>query len=244
MAVISRFWAATIGMGLALGAAMWVELALGNGGPEFFLGFLLLSALAALALFLLRRVPENPVSWVLSGAVFGTIVNQTAYSYFVAGWVGAEIAFVLHNVLLWVSLGLMGLLILLFPTGRPPSPRWNWVVWLVSLGSLSQMVRPVYLAVDLPLSELDDGPTGSVLVDSISFVGQAAVALAMVVALVGLIVRFIRSRGVERLQIIYVIPPFTCLAAFWVIESIWEGSVLSIALLGLGGVTLPIAIVL
>jgi hypothetical protein len=34
------------------------------------------------------------------------------------------------------------------------------------------------------------------------------------------------------------------LAAFWVIESIWEGSVLSIALLGLGGVTLPIAIVL
>lgn len=244
MSLDARFWIAATTMGLALGTAIWVELALGNGGPELLLGFGLLATLAALALFLVRRIPENPVSWVLAGAVFSTVVNQAAYSYFVAGWAGAQLAFVLHNVLLWASLGLMGLLILLFPTGRPPSPRWNWVIWLAGLGSLSQMVRSIHLAVDLPLSELVDGSTGSALVDSISFVGQAAVALAIVAALVGLIVRFLRSRGVERLQMMYVVPSFTCLAAFWVIESVWEGSVLSMVLLGLGGVTLPIAIVL
>lgn len=227
----------------ALGVAVAVETSTGNGGLAFALGFLLIVGLSALALFLIYRVPENAASWVFWGAVLSTILNQTAWTWFANRLPGASAAFVVHNVLLWVSLGLMGFLTLLFPTGQPPTPRWSWVLWLGGLGTLSQVVRPVYLAVDIPLADLADGPTGSSLVDSISLLGQLAVVLAIVAALVGLIIRFIKATGVEKLQMKYVVVPFASLAGFWVVESIWQGSTLAILLLGFGGVTLPLAIV-
>jgi two-component system NarL family sensor kinase len=87
-----------------------------------------------LAALMLARLPRNPISWILSAAAFGGAaglfgLEYATYSHFVhglpagrwAGWVGE-----------WISapgLLLASVALLLFPTGRVPSPRWRPLLW-------------------------------------------------------------------------------------------------------------------
>ena len=81
------------------------------------------------------RKPGNPLGWLLLSATVVSMLTDDAAYYAVADYR-------LHNgglPLGWVALlvqpsGLLGLVLiglvfLLFPDGRPPSPRWRWVLW-------------------------------------------------------------------------------------------------------------------
>lgn len=110
----------------------------------------------------------------------------------------------LADLLWFVPLLLLGsYLLLLFPTGRPPSARWRWVGQLGGIG---------LALVLLPLARGTWAGRGS------SFVPEEAVpvplvagvpavlgALACVAALIGavaaLVARFRQARGIERLQL-------------------------------------------
>jgi hypothetical protein len=97
------------------------------------------------------------------------------------------------------------LLLLLFPTGGLASPRWRIVVWMLGLGAASSLVvtavRPGVIFEDsLPVENpaAIGGIAGLLdavdVVSTVLFVGSAAFAV------VGVVRRFRRSRGVERLQ--------------------------------------------
>ena len=100
--------------------------------------------------------------------------------------------------LLPLNLGL-----LLFPDGRPPSPRWRWAVWTsigaVAISSLAQiwLTRP---SSTLPYGAIQGtsdllGGTGIALT-----VGSALEIAMVLVGLTAMIVRFRRSSGIERQQ--------------------------------------------
>ena len=96
-------------------------------------------------------------------------------------------------------------LLMLFPTGRLPSPRWRVLAWTtglvfaVSLASLALAPGPVrdFSAVQNPFG-LRSAAAG---IDAAEAIGARVALVCVVAVVVSLIWRFYRSRGEERLQI-------------------------------------------
>ena len=89
----------------------------------------------ALGTLLAWRRPGNPIGWLILGLAGFAALSEAASFYAVADYrqhAG-------HLPLGWLALlaqpgwapaiASIGLLILLFPDGRLPSPRWRWVLW-------------------------------------------------------------------------------------------------------------------
>lgn len=153
-------------------------------------------------------------------------------------------AFATHHVLFGVSFIASAQLVLTFPTGQPISPSWQWVGRIAATGVVLATIRPVYAAIVTPAGELVDGPVGIQIIDTGRTVGVSSFGMAMVLALASFIVRFRRAEGVERLQLRYLIPPFVLLIGFFLVEVLQPETTIAMVFLALGGVTLPVAIVL
>ena len=147
MTVSRRVWAFGLwGLMLtAFGCAALFDLQGGTGllGSGGFLFLLIGFVFGTVGLLLALRVAENRMGWVFlaAGALFGVYAAAHQYFYsgvvndwplvWVAGWLN-------YAVYMPAILALIALPLLLFPTGRVPSPRWRWVMWAVVLfGTMS-----------------------------------------------------------------------------------------------------------
>ncbi|MEZ0284620.1 MAG: hypothetical protein ACAH79_05225, partial [Thermoleophilia bacterium] len=174
------------------------------------LGFAAFSIPALVAgVAIARKRPENAVGPIV--AALGLIpALDVAFDAWAGAAVdghvaGAEWAALLYDSD-WIPVfGLLALLLLLFPDGRPPGPRWRWAVWLAIAAPVlvalvaafrDEPFEAPYEDVAHPLPALPD-PADAAL-------GAAALGVllaAVVLAAIAMIVRFRRSRGVERIQI-------------------------------------------
>ncbi|HTI33022.1 MAG TPA: sensor histidine kinase [Miltoncostaea sp.] len=155
-----------------------------------------------------RGRPRNAVGAVV--AAIGLVVVADA---FVGRWASAAV----HGEAAgagWAALafdadwiptfGLLALLLLLFPDGRPLSPRWRWAVALTIAATLLACGTAVLR--DEPFDAPYDGvaPPVGVLPDAAAGVLMAVclplLMVALALAAVAVILRFRRSRGVERTQ--------------------------------------------
>ncbi len=118
---------------------------------------------------------------------------------------GVLVLHVLGAALFLVSmLGLLPVLVLVFPTGRLPSRRWRPVLWAVAGGLVlyiaSALVKPGPLDEGLPANPL--GLEGAEeLLASVGAVLGLLFAVFLVLVLASLVRRFRRARGDERQQL-------------------------------------------
>ncbi|CUR59156.1 putative two-component system histidine kinase [metagenome] len=180
--------------------ASWLALAIGA---------LVVPATAALSVLVTRR-REGAVVGVLLGCLslaVGAVIAKEVWLQWLAttgdpgrwDWLVAVTA---ENA--WWILASFALLLLHFPTGSVPSPRWRWVpALIVAAAAITQAYGAVEQApFRAPLAGLDrpfgPPPAWAQLVGEVAFV----VLLVLIVAsAASLVLRFRRSDGVQRQQI-------------------------------------------
>ena len=89
------------------------------------------------------RRPDNPLGWLMLSGAFFLALSEDASYYSVADYGLRHGDLPLGGVALLAQPGwapaivLLGVLVLLFPDGRPPSSRWRWLAWaFLAVGAL------------------------------------------------------------------------------------------------------------
>ena len=157
------------------------------------------------------RHPRNAIGWIFCsvGATIGLNSFAGDYAEF---WLASGFGMSsLGETAAWFSSWLWSLLVyapasfllLLFPDGRLPSPRWRPVAWGVALGTAGGVVGYALQAgplVDFPQIANPYGVGGPV-VGMVRVAGGIVAAVSMVASAVSLIVRLRRAGSVQRQQI-------------------------------------------
>ena len=158
---------------------------------------------------IVSRRPNHAIGWLL--CAFGLTGGLSAFAseYAVYGLVSHPGALSGAAILAWatsgeiaVKLALLAALLLLFPTGRPPSPRWWWVLWLAGIANTLVLTRmlPRWSLRGVALLQTN-GPELSGVLTQLANLGFQAALVAVLAAGVSLLVRFRRARGDERQQL-------------------------------------------
>jgi hypothetical protein len=174
-------------------------------------------AFAVVGALLVIRRPTNSIGWLLSaiGLIVSTIFGAgTGYATYVMSTRGQPDALAIlgawaANCLWFVMLALALIYLpLLFPDGRLLSRRWLSVAVLGGIGTLGFVISGA-LVNTIPVNEVPGpgianpiGIEGLGKIEDLQIVGaaQALFLLAALGAVASVVVRFRRSRGVERQQ--------------------------------------------
>jgi len=201
---------------LAMGVGSAVVTAVLRGGAGSFsdhlimLPFLLFATVGAIVA---SRRPENRLGWLYLAigvlATFTAMGEALQYAEFPASGVARvlfELLWVLTNAAWYPTLALIvTLAILWFPDGRPPSPRWRWVEIGVGVGTAVVMVAFSLAPGPLNGKGSPDNPIGIRGAEPVLGLLQGAAGLLLFVligaSITAFVMRFRRSRGVERQQL-------------------------------------------
>jgi hypothetical protein len=171
---------------------------------------------ATVGAVLASRRPRHPVGWLLL-----TLALVMATSGMAAGYVpyalvvrpgalpAAGLVARLYTPLVDMAIAVLGFVLLLTPTGSPPSPRWRRFAW-----STGAAMAVLLAAATVAPGSLDpgvlvvEGPIGSrPFGGALRIANQLALLVAILAILGGagsLVTRFRHARGVERQQLRWV----------------------------------------
>lgn len=165
--------------------------------------------LAAVAVLILVMRPGNRIGWVALGLAFFLAVNALSNSVAVEVPKGElSVALVLSRDIGFAAfISLIAWLLLLFPDGHLPSRRWRVVGWAIAAWSVLVVAASVLSPVTDQNGELVPNPTGGGPRPVGDLAAGVLPALDVMVlplflaAASAVIVRLVRSRGVERQQV-------------------------------------------
>jgi hypothetical protein len=157
------------------------------------------------------RQPRNAIGWIFCGVGLIVGINGLAggyAEYLLSGgygpWSLAETVawFSSWSWTLWVYVP-TSFLLLLFPDGRLPSPRWRPVAWCAALGIIGFVTGYALEAGPLEDYPRISNPYGveSPILDAVALAGALLAAASMVACAVSLIVRMRRAGRAQRQQI-------------------------------------------
>jgi hypothetical protein len=190
----------------------------GEGPPQIdsIVNALVLGVWAFGGALLISRQPKNPIGWIL--CAFGLLwsVEEFVFGYAYYGTisypgslVGAQDMIIWYN---WsgrvVAAFALSLLVGLFPTGKPLSPRWGRLLWFNAAVTVLYVVSaaiaplPSYLTSNpFPLNLFRVPEEAFAAASLVTFAAYVLLLLCAFAFIASLFVRLARARGVERLQL-------------------------------------------
>jgi signal transduction histidine kinase len=178
---------------------------------------MMITGYSTVGAILLARTRGNPIGWLLMavGMLFVLVGMSDEYLQYAdaTGRIGSTAVelMALLTTLVWAPmLGIVALLLLLFPSGTVPGPRWRPLPWVIIAANavfvIASILRPGPLdSEDVGIEETIVNPLGVEALGPVTnlaaAIGSTVALLAIPPALVGLLVRFRRSRNEERQQI-------------------------------------------
>jgi hypothetical protein len=228
---------------LAIGAAALITafylgslLAFGNAGSWVWadaLGFSVwILSFTVVGVIIAFHRPGNPIAWIclaFSGvwSIWIFLDGLLAYESANPGSFSQPDLIAALAYPLWVpGVGLIGFLLLLFPDGRLPSPRWRPVAWLlagdIALLTLTgfflpgviqetEYVNPLGIEI---LEAFDQGIPGFALV--------VILVLCILASALSVVVRYRRAVGRERLQLKWLMAAGVVAAAAYALLFFWD----------------------
>ena len=170
------------------------------------------------------RQPENSIGWVMFGmGVFMGLPFASYGTYAIHGGPGGRELGLLFDAIdqpMWIPVVAIPatFLLLLFPNGHLPSPRWRWFARILGGGLVF-----IFLAILLDPAPIEGGtlpgapnPLGLEFLRpflSFALISILIIPIGTVGSLVSLVQRFRRSRGIERLQLRWLVTAATIVAA-------------------------------
>jgi hypothetical protein len=171
---------------------------------------------SAVGVVLASRRPRHPVGWLLLALGFVMVTSGAAAAYASYGLFvrpgalpGADVVARIYAPLIEAVFAILGFIVLLTPTGSPPTRRWRWWAWL-SASTMAVLLVAATIApgsID-PRTLAEEGPQdprtfgGALLV--VNLVAQAVGILIILAGAGSLVTRFRHARGVERQQLRWV----------------------------------------
>src|SRR5215218_2908813 len=199
------------------------------------------------------RQPRNSIGWLFCGVGLVMAINSLAGGYAEYRLSGGSSLGSLAETAAWFASWSWSILVyvptsfllLLFPDGRLPSPRWRPVAWCAALGLIG-FVAGIALQPG-PLGDFPKitNPYGvhSFILDTVAVTGVILASASMVASAVSLIVRMRRAGRAQRQQIKWLAYGGAVVVgavfASGVISTIWSPDV-GIALISLGLLGVPI----
>ena len=218
---------------------------------------LLMVTFAALGALVASRRPRNPIGWILCLSPVALGLTQFARDWYVHTQFADPGSLPIAAGLMWAAnwawilgfMPLLTLLLLLFPGGRPPSPRWRWAGWVA--GAAMTMLFVGYAFAPGPLEDYPrvDNPLGvggaaSDVLSAFRGLGFPLFLVAAVASMASLVVRFRRSRGVERQQVKWMAAAAAFTVCAWIGTAVFDqvlgidvSGVLTVGLLALPAAT-------
>ncbi|HEY7975939.1 MAG TPA: hypothetical protein VID72_11380, partial [Ktedonobacterales bacterium] len=235
--------------GLGIGTALAAQVHLMDASNlELGIAFVIYPIVGAI---IIAQRPRQSIGRILVAIGFGTTLTYfsaafLAYSHATSGYALPGAAFLdwLSNCVWPVNLGLGMFLLLLFPTGRLPSPRWRWIAWPGGIGIALSVVAAAFMPGRFS-GETTSNPYGveslKGALDLANQVSGALVLLLAVAAVSSALWRFWRSRGIKRQQMKWFALGAAVLAISVVVSFVWlpENSNVGIAV---GFAALPLSI--
>jgi hypothetical protein len=177
-----------------------------------FAGVLFIVGFATPGALLASRRPENPIGWLMCASALAFTVGGVAVEY-------SDYAFREHRedlpavaLAAWVGtfVWIIGVgpaatfLLLLFPNGKLPSPRWRAVAGLAGAGLaltvVSLALNPGRIE-DTRVSNPLGIPGGEAILNAVGAAGAISLAIGVVASVTSLIMRFRGAQREERQQL-------------------------------------------
>ena len=174
---------------------------------------------ASLGAVIVSRQRGNAFGWLfIALAIFLSVPHNLLQNYAVYALVVAPDPLLGGKAALWLSsqavdgvfILIMTLLLLLFPDGRPLTPRWRLAVWCAVLGAIRALSQgftdftpePPLAGISNPLVVTGAGAT---VVRVVAVAGFAPTLIGFFGGVASMVLRFRRSAGVERQQVKWVV---------------------------------------